>query len=189
VAWIRNRIDSTLRARLGSALWRRARLVAVGGATLTLAILVAHSWQYGLKDLRANDRDAGKAAALRWVIEHVGKDEYLIVDDAFWVDLVNAGYPRSHVIWFTKLDVDKDVQLPSTPQWAAIDYVLLDHQDDLSVHLQADGKPSKDTLDLFPTLGKALQHGRPVVSFGTGLDSVTVRAVDPGTTPAKKPWG
>jgi hypothetical protein len=127
------------------------------------------------------------------VFDHVGKEEYLIVDDAFWVDLVEAGYPRSHVIWFTKLDVDKDVKLPGTPQWAAIDYVLLDHQDDLSVHLQADGKPSKDTLNLFPTLGKALQHGRPVASFGTGLDSVTVRAVDPDMSPdtgrAKKPGG
>ncbi|MFC5002497.1 ArnT family glycosyltransferase [Dactylosporangium cerinum] len=185
VPWIRDRVDSTLRAGLGSPGLRRGRQILVGAATLVLAVFVAHSWQYGLQDLRTNDRDAGKAAALRWVLDNVGRDEYLVVDDAFWVDLVEAGYPRSHVIWFTKLDVDKDVQLPGSPQWASIDYVLLDHQDDLSVHLQADGQPSKDTLNLFPTLGKALQHSHPVVTFGTGLDTVAVRAVDPGASVKK----
>jgi 4-amino-4-deoxy-L-arabinose transferase-like glycosyltransferase len=189
VPWIRDRIDSTLRARLGSDAWRRGRQLVVGAAAVVLSVVVAHSWQYGLQDLRTNNRDAGKAAALRWVTDHVGRDEYLVVDDAFWVDLVQAGYPRSHVIWFTKLDVDKDVKLPGTSQWASIDYILLDHQDDLSVHLQADGRPSKDTLNLFPTLGKALLHSTPVATFGTGLDTIAVRAVDPGANPAAKKTG
>jgi hypothetical protein len=175
VPWIRDRIDSRLRARLGGPALLRGRQTVVGAALLILVVLVAHSWQYGLKDLRTSNHDAGKAAALRWVLDNVGHDRHLVVDDAYWVDLVSAGYPREHVIWFTKLDVDKDV----TVQWTSIDYVLLDHQDDLSVHLQADGKPSKDTLNLFPTLGKALQHSHAVATFGTGLDQITVRAVDP----------
>jgi hypothetical protein len=71
------------------------------------------------------------------------------------------------------------VKLPSSPQWKAIDYVVLDHQDDLSIHLQNDGKPSKDTLNLFPTLGKAVQHARVTETFGSDLDAVTIRKVDP----------
>jgi hypothetical protein len=165
--------------RISAHAWRRGWQVAVGAAILALALVVGHSWQYGLSNLRHDNRDVGKAQALHWVIDHVPHSSYLVVDDAFWVDLVRAGFPRDHVIWFTKLDVDKDVKLPGSPAWKAIDYIVLDHQDDLSVHLQSDGSPSKDTLTLFPTLGKAVQHARPVAVFGTGLDQISVRSVDP----------
>jgi hypothetical protein len=109
-----------------------------------------------------------------------------VVDDSFWVDLVRAGHPSDHVVWFTKLDVDSDVRIPGARQWAGISYVVLDHQDDLSVHMQADGKPSKDTLSQYPTLGKALAHSRPVATFGVALDAVTIREVDP-TTGERRP--
>jgi len=162
--------------------WQRGWQAAVLAGILALTLTVAHSWQYGLRELRHDDRDAGKAQALQWIIANVPHTSYVVVDDAFWVDLVRAGFPQEQVIWFTKLDVDKDVKLPSQPPWKAIDYVVLDHQDDLSVHLQSDGKPSKDTLDLFPTLGRAVQHARVTQTFGAGLDSVTIRKVDPLTS-------
>jgi hypothetical protein len=103
----------------------------------------------------------------------------VVVSDSLWVDLVRSGFPASHVIWFTKLDVDSDVRLPHDPQWAGIDYIVVDKQDDLSLHIQNDGKPSRDTLDLTPTLGKALAHSRLVQRFGEDPDSMTVRKVDP----------
>ena len=125
---------------------------------------------------------------LAWLERNTTPGQYLVVDDSFWVDLVRAGHPRDHVIWFTKLDVDSDVRIPGAHQWAGISYVVLDHQDDLSVHMQADGKPSKDTVNQFPTLGKALNHARTTVTFGVGLDAITIRQVDPSmTTPAVKP--
>ena len=163
--------------------WRAATVVALFWLVLT----VAHSWNYPLRDLRHNDRDAGKAQALAWLREHVPASAYVVVDDSFWIDLVRAGHASDHVIWFTKLDVDKDVRIPGTHQWAGISYVVLDHEDDLSVHMQADGRPSKDTLSQFPTLGKALEYSRTVASFGTGLDAITIRAVDPDMAIPKVP--
>ena len=153
--------------------------VAVLAAVGWLALTVGHAWSYPLRDLRTNDRDLGKAQALAWLEQHTAAEQYLVVDDSFWVDLVRHGHPADHVVWFTKLDVDKDVRIPGAHQWAGISYVVLDHQDDLSVHMQADGKPSKDTLAQFPTLGKALAHARTVATFGIGLDAVTIRQVDP----------
>ncbi|HSV66234.1 MAG TPA: glycosyltransferase family 39 protein [Mycobacteriales bacterium] len=155
--------------------WRACLVVACVAAV----VVVGQAWRPALADLRTNDRDAGKAQALAWVRANVPTSAYVVVDDAYWVDLVRAGYPADHVIWFTKLDVDKDVKLPGSPPWKGIDYLLLDQQDDLSLHVQADGKPSKDTLRLFLTVGEALRHARPVARFGVGLDSVSIRQVVP----------
>ena len=159
---------------------------------LVLAVVVAHAWQYGLQDLRHHNRDAGKAAALHWVLDNVGQGRVPGRRRRVLGRPRRAGYPRyaRHLVHQARRRQRREAaRLPAV---GGIDYVLLDHQDDLSVHLQADGQPSKDTLDLFPTLGKALQHSRPVATFGTGLDTVTVRAVDPGTArrpsiPARRP--
>ena len=166
-----------------TARWRTAlrygRRVAVAAVCGWLVVVVGQAWRVPLHDLRTQDRDAGKAEALAWVVDNVPRSAYVVVDDSLWVDLVRSGFPRDHVIWFTKLDVDKDVRLPASPQWTGIDYIVLDQQDDLSVHVQDDGLPSKDTLALFPTLGRALDHAAPVRTFGLGLDRITVRQVDP----------
>ncbi len=171
--------------RVRTGLSRGWRLL-VAGACAWMTVMVAATWQYPLRDLRVLDRDGGKAAALSWVLKNAPKSAYLVVDDSLWVDLVRAGHPADHVIWFTKLDVDQDVQIPGEHPWARISYVVLDREDDLSVHMQGDGLPSKDTLRQFPTLGKALQNSRMVAAFGTGLDSITVRAVDPTLAKARK---
>jgi ribosomal protein L12E/L44/L45/RPP1/RPP2 len=179
------------RHRLPVAL-ARGKQVVVLAVVGWLIVIVGHSWSYPLHDLRTNDRDAGKAEALAWLEKNTTRNQYLVVDDSFWVDLVRAGHPSDHVVWFTKLDVDKDVRIPGVHQWAGISYVVLDHQDDLSVHMQADGKPSKDTLAQFPTLGNALAHSRTVATFGVALDSVSIRQIDPTmkiatAKPAAKP--
>jgi Dolichyl-phosphate-mannose-protein mannosyltransferase len=166
---------------------RRGWQVLVAAGLVWLAFLVGSAWAAPLNDLRTNDRDAGKAQALSWLKAHVTRTDYLVVDDSFWVDLVRFGQPKDHVIWFTKLDVDKDVRIPGDHQWAGISYIVLDHQDELSTHMQNDGKPSKNTLDMFPTLGKALLYSRVVASFGIGLDTITVRQVDPALATTTQP--
>jgi Dolichyl-phosphate-mannose-protein mannosyltransferase len=150
---------------------------AVGVAWLLL--IVGQSWQAPLADLRLVSRDEGKAEALHWVIDNVPRSAYLVVDDSYWVDLVNAGFAPSHVVWFTKLDVDSAVKLPARPQWKGIDYVVVDHQDDLSLHVQDNGKPSQATLAMFPTIGQALRHVSATRTFGVGLDAISIRTVDP----------
>lgn len=175
--------------RLGDRRCRAVRLgwqTTIAGGCACLAFVVASAWRVPLHDLQTVNRDKGKAQALAWVVANVPKSAYVVVDDSLWVDLVRAGYPRKHVIWFTKLDVDKDVKLPTKPQWAGIDYVVLDHEDDLSVHLQVDGTPSHDTIAQFPTLGAALAHASTVRHFGLGLDGMTVRQVRPGSAIRKR---
>jgi 4-amino-4-deoxy-L-arabinose transferase-like glycosyltransferase len=167
-------VEPGLRTRLRWA-WRGG----VATAVALLVVAVATGWSIPLHNLRTVNRDHGKEQALAWLLANARRDQYLVVDDSFWVDLVRAGHPADHVVWFTKLDVDKDVRIPGTHQWAGISYVVLDREDDLSVHIQADGKPSRDTLTAYPTLGKALRYSRVVASFGNGLDSITIRAVDP----------
>jgi hypothetical protein len=183
--WPRRQLARVPRPPVAVVRGKQAMMVAL---VAWLVFTVGHAWSYPLRDLRTNDRDAGKAETLAWLRQNTTLSQYLVVDDSFWVDLVRAGHPTDHVVWFTKLDVDSDVRIPGVHQWAGISYVVLDHQDDLSVHMQADGKPSKDTLTQYPTLGKALAHSRTVATFGVGLDAVTVRRVDPAMTlPATKP--
>ncbi len=183
---------------------RRATAVAVLGRTamavrrLGVLALVAwfvlvpgHAWSLGLRDVVTTDRDAGKAQALAFVQARLHPQDYAIVDDAFWVDLVRGGHPPATTIWFTKLDVDPDVKLPHG--WRSVRYVLIDHQDELAVHLSGDGMATRDTKATNPTLAVAIEHSHVVASFGSGSDAIAVREVDPTATkpasarPAPKP--
>ena len=166
---------------------RRGGQVVVAAVCAWLVLSAGSAWLIPLRDLRTVSRDAGKAEALQWMKTHVPKADHVVVNDSLWVDLIRAGYPSSNVIWFTKLDVDPDVQLDG--DWRAVKYIVLDHQDDLSLHIQADGRPSKDTMRLFPTIGRALQHSRTVGRYGSGRDAITVRQVSPafGVTAPKPP--
>jgi hypothetical protein len=148
---------------------------------VAFTVLAWSPWRRGLTDLWTRDSDAGKASALAFLRSTATPNDVLVVDDAFWVDLVRSGHPRAKVIWFTKLDVDRDVKLPGRQPWRDIDYILIDQQDALSVHLNADWTPSKDTELLYPTLGRALAHSSAVASFGTGLNRATVFRVHGGT--------
>lgn len=183
------------RARAG-ALIRSATVparVAMRAVVLVVVIGVVVSannpWTQGIRDLWHNDRDAGKATALAWLRGNVDPDQRVVVDDAFWVDLVRSGYDRDRVIWFTKLDVDSDVKLPKKDGWKSIDYVVLDHQDELSVHLNTDGTASRDTIQQFPTLGNAVRHSQVVARFGKFGDEVVIRRVQPELATVAKASG
>lgn len=175
--------------RLGPEAFRHTRrhpvrMCVAGLAVVAIAAYTAAAWttwRTGLDDLWTRDSDGGKAAAFAYVASTASPTDVLVVDDSFWVDLVRDGHPRDKVIWFTKLDVDRDVKLPGRHPWRAIDYVLIDQQDALSVHLNADWTPSQDTMTLFPTLGKALKHSSMIASFGTGGDRAAVFRVDSGS--------
>jgi hypothetical protein len=188
VAWQWSRLSRRWpwRARARERLLAIAARTAAGLIALSVCVAfvvsVASPWRYGLTDLWTNDRDAGKAAALSWLQSNTNIDDTLVVDDAFWVDLVRSGHPRQKVIWFTKLDVDKDVALPVKESWRSIDYVLLDHQDTLAVHLNGDLTPSPETKSQFPTLAKAIGNSRIVASFGAPEDRATIWRVVPPVT-------
>lgn len=185
VVWAWSRVPAGHPGRDGRRLLvhlRRAPVRSVAGALAVASVTwfvvqVATPWRFGLDDLWHRDRDAGKAAALAWLQDTAKPTETLVVDDAFWVDLVRGGHPSDRVIWFTKLDVDQDVKLPGPEPWRSIDYVLIDYQDALSVHLNRDWSPSPETRSLFPTLGGALSHARIVAAFGASTDRAVVYRV------------
>jgi hypothetical protein len=45
-------------------------------------------------------------------------------DDALWVDLVERGYPPGQVVWFYKLDTDRDVKGRYPRGWREFDYLI-----------------------------------------------------------------
>jgi hypothetical protein len=171
------------RARVPSRIAIRAGVLAVVSALL---VAIWGPWTASIRDLWYDNRDAGKANALAWVESNVEPGRRLVIDDSLWVDLVRHGYPRDSVIWFTKLDVDSAVKLPGPYGWRSIDYVVLDYQDQMSIHLTLDGKPSHDTLSQFPTLGEAIKYSQVVGRFGAGIDQVTVWRVLPELPDAQR---
>jgi hypothetical protein len=151
--------------------------VVVMGVGIALVATLAHSWPSRLQWVQTANADEGKAQALAWVEHNVPHSARLVVDDSYWVDLVRNGYPADKVIWFTKLDVDPALDLPKLHAWRVINYVLIDHQDDLSEHLNLDGSPSPASFAESPALAAAIQHSEVVAAFGKGGDTITVRKV------------
>ena len=142
-------------ARLGQ--WVVAgTAVAVAAAALGSTVPV---WHGGVSTQLHADEDAGMRRAGQWVIDNVPRDQQVIVDDALWVDLVNAGFdPQSGVIWFYKLDLDPAIKLPDG--WRGVEYAVLAGAPEQYAHL--------------PKVKKVLQHSSVVARFGKGQHAVTV---------------
>jgi hypothetical protein len=94
----------------------------------------------------------------------VPRDARLLVDDGLWVDLVERGYRPGQVIWFYKLDTDRDVEGRYPRGWREFDYLV-----------------STATLRGFPDdlhqAREAQRRSRVVASFGHGSQRVEIRTV------------
>jgi hypothetical protein len=93
------------------------------------------------------------------------RDNRLIVDDIMWVDLVEAGFDRSNVIWHYKLDTDQEVAQQSPDGWRDSDYVIT--TDSM--------RASEDLLQV----QEAIDNSEVVASFGQGPELVEVRKIYP----------
>jgi hypothetical protein len=97
-------------------------------------------------------------------------DTRVLVDDALWLDLVHDGYrPGLGVIWFYKADLDPAVTKTMPRGWKDLDYVV------------ASPTVRRDAPDL-PNVKAAMEHSRPVATFGTGQDRVEIRRIDDNDT-------
>jgi hypothetical protein len=143
---------------------RRAVGAIVVAAVLAAALLVVPKWWRGDHDLMTVDHDAPFRQAEAWINGHVPHRGRLLVDDSLWVDLVQDGYPPGQVVWFYKLDTDRDVRTRYPRGWRDFDYVV-----------------SAATLrafpDRLPQVAQALRNSRPVASFGTGAERVEIRKI------------
>jgi hypothetical protein len=134
-------------------------------ACLALAVaLAAPQWSRRDRAFMTVDQDRPFRQAEAWIASNVPHQARLLVDDALWVDLVEQGYPPGQVIWFYKLDTDRDIQGRYPRGWREFDYLV-----------------STATLrsfpDNLPQAREAQRHSRVVASFGRGAQRVEIRKV------------
>jgi hypothetical protein len=149
----------------GGAVRRSTGVFVLIGAVAGAAV-VAPLWATQLRGFLLADLDEPMRDAQAWVEQNVPQDSRLIVDDAMWVDLVEAGFERDNVIWYYKLDTDPAVQAQSPNGWRDSDYVI-----------------TTDSMRTFPNTGdgvnQAIGNSVAVASFGTGNQQVDIRRIDP----------
>lgn len=154
---------------------RRARIKVsdrrrrVGVATAVLAAVLATAvaapmWAIQLRGLLLADLDQPMRQAQTWVESNVDRDYRIIVDDAMWVDMVDAGFPRENVVWYYKVDTDPAVAVLAPNGWQDYDYVISTN----SLRTFPDG---------FPIVAQALDNSVVVATFGRGDTEVTVHRV------------
>jgi 4-amino-4-deoxy-L-arabinose transferase-like glycosyltransferase len=156
--------DLARRQLRGSQLVGALLVPVIAAAALALvAERVVPGWRAGDSILMTRDEDRPYRQASAWVERHVGKDEVLLVDNVTRTDLVEAGYPSDHVVWFTKLDVDPAVE-KKHPSWRSYDYVV-------------SSSVMRTAVQAGPSLGTALERSKPVATFGHGEHRVVVLKV------------
>jgi hypothetical protein len=144
------------------------RPVAAALCLALAAAVVLPQWRARDADLVTVDHDAPFRQAEAWLDARVPRDARLLVDDAVWVDLVERGRPAERVVWFYKLDTDRQVKALYPRGWRDFDYVMS------SASLR--GFP-----DSLPQVAQALRHSRVVAAFGRGGGRVEIRRVQRAT--------
>ncbi|MCD9873598.1 ArnT family glycosyltransferase [Streptomyces guryensis] len=138
-------------------------------AVLALAAgaYVLPRWYDGDRTAVTADANAPYRSASKWLSTEVAdpKDTRVLVDDALWLDLVHDGYrPGLGVIWFYKADLDPAVTKTLPHGWKDLDYVV------------ASPTVRRDAVDL-PNVKAAIEHSKPVATFGTGPDRIEIRRI------------
>ena len=162
--WSSGRVEAA-----GTGGRRAHRSAALGpvvvAACLALAVVVvAPQWARRDRDLMTVDQDRPFRQAEAWIAANVPHRARLLVDDSLWVDLVERGYPPGQVIWFYKLDTDRDIRGRYPRGWREFDYLVS----------TATMRSFSDTL---PQAREAQRRSRVVASFGRDPQRVEIRKV------------
>ncbi len=178
-------------AGASEALWRAAEAtvssvsawasrIAISALAVLVALTVAPRWTEGASLATTVKVDGPERAAKRWLVDHVGREERLIVHDEFWIYLVEHGFDHRPVrggffsrtvVAYWPLDYDPAVKRRFPGGWRDFDYI---------VSTQA----VRATTDRTPTTARALEHSREVVQFGRGPGRIEIRAIS-----ARRPAG
>jgi len=146
---------------------RPAGRIVVAACLAVAAVVVAPRWWQGDRELMTADQDAPFRQADAWIAGNVPHQARLLVDDALWVDLVERGRPPGQVVWFYKLDTDRDVQGRYPRGWREFDYLVATPT--------MRGFPER-----LPQVAEALRHSEVAATFGSGTGRVEIRKV-PGS--------
>jgi len=126
----------------------------------------APAWAAQQRGLFLAPLDAPSQNAQDWITANVDPQSRLMVDDAFWVDLVRAGFPRQNVVWYYKVDTDPAVERLSPRGWRDYDYLV-------------STESVRSTLGAEPEVAAAFDASTPVAVFGQGEQRVEVRQILP----------
>jgi cellulose synthase/poly-beta-1,6-N-acetylglucosamine synthase-like glycosyltransferase len=156
------------RETLGRVFARLEQLVAaviVLGLGAIAAFIVAPQWAAKDRTAMTVKLDGPQRAAERWIVEHVGHHQRLIVTDGMYVYLVQHGFGTHPVkggffsrtvVSYWPLDYDPAVKRSFPNGWRDFDYVVSDWEIRVQeIHT--------------PTTAKAIAHAHPVATFGRGF--------------------
>jgi cellulose synthase/poly-beta-1,6-N-acetylglucosamine synthase-like glycosyltransferase len=166
------------------AIWRRARSFgrtavawtlrgAVAAVTFALIVAVAPRWADGDRTAMTVRLDGPALAAEQWITDHLPRDKRIIVDDQYWIYLIEHGYNdqpmrggffSDTVVSYWPLNYDPAVKRTFPQGWRDFDYIVLTQ----SIF---------DTLTNTPTAAAAVQHSRVIASFGHGTSTIQVRQI------------
>jgi hypothetical protein len=150
-----------------------AALLLVGLATACGAF-AAPKWFKTDRSAVTTRLDATELAAQRWLVRNVDHGKRLLVDDEFWIYLVQHGFD-SHavkggfysrtVVFYWPFDFDPAVKKLLPNGWMEFDYVV-------------STQGMRNDLAELPRTARAVAHSHVVVTFGTGDQRIEIRAVD-----------
>jgi intracellular septation protein A len=152
---------------------RRFRVPALATGALVVSIAVS-LWLPTYHGLMESDDDASMRQTQQWIEQNVPKADRLIVDDAFWLDLIRDGRDRRNVVWAYKVDTDEQVQGWAPNGWTDYEWVVS------TASLRANMPPAGVLTD-------AVAHSQPAAIFGSGGTRVEVLRVDNGAPTSKPP--
>jgi hypothetical protein len=165
--------------RWSVAVGRAVAAVALLGTVATTIGAVAPKWLRFDSQAMTADQDASHRAAEQWVLAHVGHDKRLLVDDTFWIFLIEHGFNGTPekggffsrtVVFYWPLDYDPAVQRHFPDGWRDFDYVI-------------SSQGMRNDTSQTPNAAQALLHSRPVATFGTGAQLIEIRQILRPPTP------
>jgi 4-amino-4-deoxy-L-arabinose transferase-like glycosyltransferase len=169
-------VEVSIKAALASssALRQWLQIAATSVAAVLAVVIAVPMWAAQAPGLLQVDHDQPMRQAEAYVKANVGLDSRLMVDDSMWLDLVEAGFQRTKVVWYHKVDTDPEVAAMAPNGWRDYDYVISTN----SIRKDYDGAP---------IVAQALTNSVVVASFGDGEEAVSVHRVHPeGAEAAKK---
>jgi hypothetical protein len=148
-----------------------------GAAAAGVVVLVVPPWTAGQQEARSVDTTVTQQQALAAVVAEVPRADRVLVDDTYYVDLVQAGFEaRYGAVWFYKMDLEAGLD-PSVVRrlprgWRDLDWVVS------SPVLR--GALEREDASGLQQVRLALENSSVVRTFGEGAQRVELRRVQAG---------
>jgi len=158
------------------ATWHPRRLPLRSGLVSLCALGVAFAALAGPHEasldgtLLTANANSPRVQADLWISAHLSKTANVLVDNNFWLDMVEEGFDPARTVWFTKLDRDPAVEREFPGRWRDFQYVV-----------SSDAIRATDTQ--YPDVLAAMTYSTVVATFGAGGDRVEIRRILPRLAP------